>query len=70
MSSKLTIIMQAKKDLYFLCAGKPPVLYMEKGSLRVMYGKVAGRTGYSYIEFNDENFRFFFPLDMMKPSLE
>jgi hypothetical protein len=60
--------MQAKKKLYFMPANEdePPMPFMLKNDLRVMIGVRTTRPGYHSIEHNDENFRFFVPVDMLE----
>lgn len=69
--SDLKVIMQAKKKLYFIPVdqNEPPCPFMLKNDLRIMIGARATRRGYHPIEYNDENFRFFVPLDMCRPKL-
>lgn len=69
--STFVVIMQAKKSIYFmpLKEDEPPMPFMIKGQIRVMRGKMTTRSGYEPIEHNDENFRFFIPVDMTKGTL-
>lgn len=63
------VILQAKRDLYFTTNGahdSAPVLFMKKDELRVMRGARAHMPGYGYIEYDQDNFRFFLAADALK----
>jgi hypothetical protein len=68
--SYLTVIIQARKDLYFRAKGKPRVLFMREGELRIMMAARAGMIGYKTIEFTPNNVRFFVPLDTCMPQVK
>lgn len=63
--SKLTLIGQAKRDLYFI-DGEKRHLFMKKGDIKNLYGKSAGIYGYKDLEYSSENFRFLVPLEEVK----
>lgn len=69
--SEFVVVMQAKKKLYFMPLDDKniPMPFMLKGDLRIMRGKEIARPGYYPIEHNEENFRFFVPVDMLKVKL-
>lgn len=67
--SDFRVVMQAKKSLYFMPLKDddgPPMPFMIKNDLRIMQGIRTTQPGYHPIEHNDENFRFFVPVDMCK----
>lgn len=66
--SNFVIIMQARKNLYFIPIDEkePPMPFRLKGDLLKMVGARTNRAGYHPIEYSDENFRFFIPADMLQ----
>lgn len=70
--SDFRVVMQAKKRLFWMPLDDtdgPPMPFRLKGDLLVMVGARTTRSGYHPIEYNDENFRFFVPIDMLKLNL-
>lgn len=67
------VILQAKKRLYWMPldgTDGSPMPFRLKGDLLVMRGARMTRPGYHPIEYNDENFRFFVPVDMLRPEMQ
>jgi hypothetical protein len=59
----VTLVMQAKRDLYFEFWDRSPQLFMKKGDCRVLRGAHTTMIGARYpITHTEKNFNFFVPM--------